>query len=833
MLLRFHEERVATRIHLAQIASRAVREIDPQLSYQARFLAAKLLYGWTASEPRRVLARIVRGCVLRGLMVNAFTNLLHLFDEANLRGRMETRSGRALFRHGAREFEASAIFLTLSQRLGPAHRWTGRTHVFAPTFALALERNRFRRAAQALRRLDARRSSPYATLAMERRRAAFGEALGAASLGAYAQSGPSVEERRIGAVAVLLRMWEQRDTKRLEEFGSLGSTGSRRAATDELILTTLRGSAPEKDLLDLERLLSQETMWARLLIGCDILARSWGSANDPMRRVRALAQGVDAYEGMRRVFRDTGRREHPVLASFRDAVREAVAHLEPRPRTEALALRRLRRLAFRSRVSPRPSFNRIIDALDALITIGRSESGRSLRRRAVGKIAAMLGARVLFHRVGRRWVSLEPQSRHTLRTTTVRRLARVRRVRAFRVRPRPEFWRLDQRRPRGVLAFPVGDGIACLGRGRVFTRRETAAVRTVLRFLHHRLEEREGPLPPGARVRVPTTPAGEGLIGESRAWRGVVEQVRRVAGSDCGVVLQGETGTGKERVARAIHAASRRSPHEFVAVACGALSPNLVADELFGHMRGAFSGADRSRAGLIARAHRGTLFLDEVADMPVEMQVALLRVLDEKSFRPLGSTAAHPADVRVIAATARDLSEEVGAGRFRADLLHRLDVVRIALPPLRERGQDLALLVDHLLGRTPERACLHRDSLPVLAAHGWPGNVRELDNVLRAAAALSGRREITPELLRTLLAHRPPSARPSLERPLTVRQSAIVRALGREWLSAPDIAQRVGVSARTVNRDLAPLVEGGVLAASGAGRARRYARERAGDAAAR
>jgi two-component system response regulator HydG len=431
-------------------------------------------------------------------------------------------------------------------------------------------------------------------------------------------------------------------------------------------------------------------------------------------------------------------------------------------------------------------------------------------------------------------VTLVPQSRHTLRTTTILRLARVRRVRAFRVRPRPEFWRIDQRRPRGVLAFPVGDGVACLGRGRPFTRRETAAVRTVLRFLNHRLEEREGKRPAGqALPTIPATAAGEGLIGESRAWRHVVDQVRRVAASDCGVLLHGETGTGKERVARAIHAASRRSPHEFVAIPCGGLSPTLVAAELFGHERGAFSGADRSRTGLVAKAHRGTLFLDEVSDMPAEMQVALLRVLEEKAVRPLGSSTTQPADVRVIAATARDLHEEASAGRFRTDLLHRLDVVRIDLPPLRDRGEDLPVLAAHLLSRTRERARLHRDALAVLSAHAWPGNVRELDNVLRAAAALSGDREITPELLTTLLAQRPHPVRPAPALALTVRQAAILRALGRDWLSAPVLAQRLGVSTRTVNRDLVPLVSAGVLVANGAGRARRYARERAGEPASR
>jgi DNA-binding NtrC family response regulator len=423
-----------------------------------------------------------------------------------------------------------------------------------------------------------------------------------------------------------------------------------------------------------------------------------------------------------------------------------------------------------------------------------------------------------------------PQSVHTLSTVTILRLARVKTLRVFRMRPRPEFWRSDQHRPGGVLVFPVGTGTAAIGRRRPFSRRDVAAARTVMRFVEARLSgERRRPTvrADGGLARVPPPLPSDGLIGESPAWREVLRQVRRVAESSCSVVLVGETGTGKERIARALHAASLRSRHAFVPVNCGALPSTLLGSELFGHIRGAFTGADRARDGLFVRAHRGTLFLDEAADMPPEMQVALLRALEEKEVRPVGSTRAVPVDVRIVSASARDLADEVAAGRFRADLFHRLDVVRIALPPLRERRDDIPLLASHLLSRTGEPAVLHPDSLPILLEHDWPGNVRELDNVLRACAVLADSGEISPTLLRGILEQRHSPRVPTPPRRLLgPRAQSILSALGSDWLSAGEVAGRLGVSVRTVNRDLVSLVSEGWVDSAGEARARRYARTR-------
>jgi transcriptional regulator of acetoin/glycerol metabolism len=469
-----------------------------------------------------------------------------------------------------------------------------------------------------------------------------------------------------------------------------------------------------------------------------------------------------------------------------------------------------------------------MSALDALITIGRSEAEVRFDLRVAREIGGMLGARLLFLRRPKRWVRLEPQSVHTLSTWTVLRLAKARRLRAVRIRPRPEFWRPEQRRPGGVLAFPLGAGVACLARRRAFDRREIAAVRTVLRFLEARLARERG-LPadalPAMPRRVPRLPSEEGLVGRSPAWREVLDQVAKVADSSCSVLLTGETGTGKEKIARALHAASLRSRFDFVPVNCGAVPASLLSSELFGHIRGAFTGADRTREGLFVRAHRGTLFLDEAADMPPEMQVALLRALEDREIRPVGSVRTIPVDVRVISASARDLAHEVAAGRFREDLYHRLDVVRIALPPLRERRDDVAPLTRHLLARTPEAASLHPDALALLLAHDWPGNVRELDNVLRAAAVLSEGAEITPDLLRGVMDQRRlfrRAAAPAAD--LSPRQVALLHELSRGWRSATDLALLAGVSGRTVNRDLDDLTDRGFLDSTGEGRARRYTR---------
>jgi DNA-binding NtrC family response regulator len=228
------------------------------------------------------------------------------------------------------------------------------------------------------------------------------------------------------------------------------------------------------------------------------------------------------------------------------------------------------------------------------------------------------------------------------------------------------------------------------------------------------------------------------LVGESLAMREVFAVLERVASSDATLLVEGETGTGKELAARAVHDASDRRRGPFVAVDCGALPEGLLESELFGHVRGAFTGAAQARVGMIVRANGGTLFLDELGRISPTVQARLLRVIEERVVRPLGGDSEKTVDVRVIAASRDDLDTEVAAGRFRPDLLYRLAVVRVALPPLRTRREDLALLVRELLRRrgAPDSP-VSGPNLDRLTAHGWPGNVRELRNVIDRAIALA------------------------------------------------------------------------------------------------
>ncbi len=232
------------------------------------------------------------------------------------------------------------------------------------------------------------------------------------------------------------------------------------------------------------------------------------------------------------------------------------------------------------------------------------------------------------------------------------------------------------------------------------------------------------------------------LVGESLAMREVFGVLERIAGSDATVVIEGETGTGKEVVARSLHDASPRRRGPFVTVDCGALPENLLESELFGHVKGAFTGAATPRAGMIARADGGTLFLDEIGRISPVVRARLLRVLEQRVVRPVGGDNERAVDVRVIVASRDDLDAEVAAGRFRSDLLYRLAVVRVALPPLRARREDLPLLVRELLRRRGledelSDATASNDALARLRAHAWPGNIRELRNVIDRALALS------------------------------------------------------------------------------------------------
>jgi DNA-binding NtrC family response regulator len=262
-----------------------------------------------------------------------------------------------------------------------------------------------------------------------------------------------------------------------------------------------------------------------------------------------------------------------------------------------------------------------------------------------------------------------------------------------------------------------------------FTDEElSSAVRRVLDKLH--MQRRGGSL----GTQTPAIP--HGLMGGSEAMRRILRAVGKAASTSATVLITGESGTGKELVARAVHYGSARSPAPFVPVNCGGIPDGLLESELFGHVKGAFTGATESRAGFFHAADGGTIFLDEVSETSVSMQVKLLRVLQDKEIRMVGSSRARKVDVRILAATNKDLLGLVKKGEFRKDLYYRLNVITIALPPLRERGDDILLLATHFahqfateLGRTP--AGFSRRALDVLKGYDWPGNVRELENVIQ------------------------------------------------------------------------------------------------------
>jgi DNA-binding NtrC family response regulator len=233
------------------------------------------------------------------------------------------------------------------------------------------------------------------------------------------------------------------------------------------------------------------------------------------------------------------------------------------------------------------------------------------------------------------------------------------------------------------------------------------------------------------------------LVGASDALRRVLELVERVADTDSTVLITGESGTGKELIARAIHWGSRRSERMFVTVNCGAIPEELLESELFGHVRGAFTNAVSAREGRFALAHGGTIFLDEIGDMSPTLQVKLLRVLQDRTFEPVGSSQTQRVDVRVIAATHQNLQTAIKEKRFREDLFYRLNVIPIETPPLRERKDDIPLLVSHFLKKVQEErrvppCSLERDALAWLCAHDWPGNVRELENTIERLVVLKG-----------------------------------------------------------------------------------------------
>jgi len=243
------------------------------------------------------------------------------------------------------------------------------------------------------------------------------------------------------------------------------------------------------------------------------------------------------------------------------------------------------------------------------------------------------------------------------------------------------------------------------------------------------------------RERLRSQEDTDGLVGRSPEMEKLYRILSKVAFSTHPVLILGESGTGKELVARSIHFHGPNAAKPFVPVDCGALVPTLIESELFGHVKGAFTGADRAKEGLLAAADGGTVFLDEIGELPLDLQAKLLRALQEKEVRPVGATQARPISARVLAATNRDLATMVEQGKFRKDLFFRLNVVNLKIPPLRERRADIPLLAMYFLARTEKEAGGTRtfsdESLRLLSEYDWPGNVRELENAIERACALS------------------------------------------------------------------------------------------------
>ena len=302
------------------------------------------------------------------------------------------------------------------------------------------------------------------------------------------------------------------------------------------------------------------------------------------------------------------------------------------------------------------------------------------------------------------------------------------------------------------------------------------------------------------------------LIGTSAAMLELYKQIAQIAPTDTTVLITGESGAGKELVARMLHARSARAAQPFVAVNCGGLAETLLESELFGHERGAFTGAHSQRRGLFEAATGGTVFLDEIGDVPVKMQAQLLRVLQEGEIRRVGGDVAIPVDVRVVSATNRDLELELAEQRMRRDLFYRLNVVALSVPPLRQRGDDIDALTRYFVARhaaqlgrpIPEIA---PETLARLRAHAWPGNVRELENALARAVAMSSRGIILPEDLPAVVSGEPDGGETSIDRgwpTLDELESRYVdRVLAQCDGNKTDAATILGVDRRTLQRLLA------------------------------
>jgi len=308
--------------------------------------------------------------------------------------------------------------------------------------------------------------------------------------------------------------------------------------------------------------------------------------------------------------------------------------------------------------------------------------------------------------------------------------------------------------------------------------------------------------------------ATAGIVGESTPLKSVLQQVALVAPTDATVLILGETGTGKELVARAIHRLSNRSSRPFIRVNCAAIPPSLIASELFGHEKGAFTGALQRRLGRFEAANGGTIFLDEIGELPMETQIALLRVIQERELERIGSSQSIAVDVRIIAATNRDLEAAVAAGAFREDMFYRLNVFPIHVPALRERLEDIPLLVAHLIERLAKRAgkefrTIKMNTIELLQAYDWPGNIRELQNVIERSVILSAGDVFSIDeawVRRELRQSRPitPLAASMADREREMIEAALAESEGR--VAGPSgAAAKLGIPRQTLDSKIANL----------------------------
>ncbi len=336
-------------------------------------------------------------------------------------------------------------------------------------------------------------------------------------------------------------------------------------------------------------------------------------------------------------------------------------------------------------------------------------------------------------------------------------------------------------------------------------------VTIVRRAAEHRLARRE---PPRRATTTETKRRDRHSkpLGASKPWLEALHVAEMVADTDSTVLLQGESGTGKEVVARYIHDQSGRAAKPFLSINCGALPENLLESELFGHVKGSFTGASRDKEGLFFAAGEGTFFLDEIGETTPAIQVKLLRVLQQREVIPVGATESKPVNARVIAATNRDLEEQIKLGHFRSDLFYRLNVVSITLPPLRERPGDIALLAEAFLKRAAEARgeeprSLQPEALDAMQAYDWPGNVRELENALERAAILAKGNSISlsalPEKVtdpkREPLVSGAAQANPTLD---TIERAYILWVLENEGGNKPRTAEILGIDPSTLHRKL-------------------------------